>query len=78
MTFDLVRQVVDRIVTVGEDDLRRAMQELAAEERLIVEGAGAAAAAAILAGKVSTAGQRVVAMITGGNVDLPKWLTAIR
>jgi threonine dehydratase len=77
MTFPLVRQVVDYVVTVSEDDLERAMKGLATEERLIVEGAGAAATAAIMAGKASAPGQRVVAMVTGGNVDLPKWLFAI-
>ena len=77
MTFPLVKQVVDIIVTVSEDDLTRAMKGLATEERLIVEGAGAAAVASILAGKASAPGQRVVAMVTGGNVDLPKWLFTI-
>ena len=77
MTFPLVKQVVDHVVTVSEDDLTRAMKGLATEERLIVEGAGAAAVAAILAGKASAPGQRVVAMVTGGNVDLPKWLHTI-
>ena len=77
MTFPLVEQVVDRVVTVSEDDLTRAMKGLAGEERLIVEGAGAAAVASILAGKASAPGQRVVAMVTGGNVDLPKWLLTI-
>jgi threonine dehydratase len=77
MTFPLVRQVVDRVVTVSEDDLGRAMKGLATEERLIVECAGAAATAAILAGKAASPGQRVVAMVTGGNVDLPKWLFTI-
>jgi threonine dehydratase len=77
MTFSLVREVVDRVVTVSEDDLTRSMKGLAAEERLIVEGAGAAAAASILAGKAAAPGRRVVAMVTGGNVDLPKWIRAI-
>ena len=77
MTFPLVKQVVDYVVTVSEDDLVRAMKGLASEERLIVEGAGVAATAAIMAGKASAPGQRVVAMVTGGNVDLPKWLFAI-
>lgn len=77
MTFPLVRQVVDRVVTVSEDDLGRAMKGLATEERLIVEGAGAAATAAILAGKAASPGQKVVSMVTGGNVDLPKWLFTI-
>jgi threonine dehydratase len=77
MTFELVKQVVDYVVTVSEDDLTRAMKGLAFEERLIVEGAGAAAVAAVVAGKASAPGQRVVAMVTGANVDLPKWLFTI-
>jgi threonine dehydratase len=77
ITFPLVKQVVDYVVTVSEDDLGRAMKGLATEERLIVEGAGVAATAAIMAGKASAPGQRVVAMVTGGNVDLPKWLFTI-
>ena len=77
MTFQLVKQVVDYVVTVSEDELTRAMKGLAAEERLIVEGAGAAAVAAIIAGKASAPGQHVVAMVTGANVDLPKWLFTI-
>jgi threonine dehydratase len=77
MTFTIVKQVVDYVVTISEDELARAMKGLATEERLIVEGAGAAAVAAIMAGKASAPGQRVVAMVTGGNVDLPKWLFTI-
>ena len=77
MTFDLVKRVVDTVVTVSEDELVRAMKGLATEERLIVEGAGAAAVASIVALKASAPGQSVVAMVTGGNVDLPKWLYAV-
>ena len=77
MTFPLVQQVVDRVVTVSEKDLGRAMKGLATEERLIVEGAGAASVAAVMTGKVSSPGQRVVAIVTGGNIDLPIWLSTI-
>lgn len=77
ITFPLVKQVVDYVVTVGEEDLGRAMKGLANEERLIVEGAGAASVAAIMCGKASAPGQRVIAIVTGGNVDLPKWLFTI-
>ena len=77
ITFPLVKQVVDRVVTISEDELARAMKGLATEERLIVEGAGAAAVAAIMAGKASAQGQTVIALVTGGNVDLPKWLFTI-
>ena len=77
MTFPLVQQVVDRVVTVSENDICRAMKGLATETRLIVEGAGAAATAAILAGNACTPGQRVVSIVSGGNVDLPKWFFAV-
>jgi threonine dehydratase len=77
ITFPLVQQVVDDVVTISEDELARAMKGLATEERLIVEGAGAAAVAAIMAGKASAQGQTVIALVTGGNVDLPKWLFTI-
>jgi threonine dehydratase len=77
MTFTIVQQVVDYVVTITEDELGRAMKGLATEERLVVEGAGAAAVAAVMAGKASAPGQRVIALVTGGNVDLPKWLFTI-
>lgn len=77
ITFPLVQEVVDDVVTVSEDELGRAMKGLATEERLIVEGAGAAAVAAVISGKASAPGQRVVALVTGGNVDLAKWLFTI-
>lgn len=77
ITFPIVQQVIDTVVTISEEELARAMKGLATEERLIVEGAGAAATAAVMAGKASAPGQRVIAMVTGGNVDLPKWLFTI-
>jgi threonine dehydratase len=77
MTFPLVQQVVDRVVRVSEADLERAMKGLATEERLIVEGAGAASVAAVMTGKAFSPGQRVVAIVTGGNIDLPNWLATI-
>jgi threonine dehydratase len=77
MTFPIVKEVVDRVVRIDEDELARAMKGLAVEERLIAEGAGATAVAAVLAGKASVPGQRVIALVTGGNVDLSRWLAAI-
>jgi threonine dehydratase len=44
---------------------------------LIVEGSGAVTVAAIMARKAATPGQKVIALITGANVDLPKWLFTI-
>ena len=70
MTFDLVRRYVDRLMSVTEEDLRRAIRGLGHEEHLIAEGAGAAATAAVLAGGAVTADQRVVVLLTGANIGL--------
>lgn len=76
-TFDCVRRHVDRIVSVGEDDLRRAMRGLAEEEHLMVEGAGAAATAAVLSRAVVPSGRRAVVLVTGANIDLARFRDVI-
>ena len=77
MTFPLVRTLVDRVVLVSEDDLRQAMRGLGEHEHLIVEGAGAAAAAAVISQKVKLRGRHTAVLVTGGNVDLGKWIKAV-
>jgi threonine dehydratase len=69
LTFDLVRDLVDEVVTVTEDELRAGMRELLRHEHLVAEGAGAPAVAALLAGKVHARGLRVAAVVSGSNVD---------
>jgi threonine dehydratase len=68
VTVDIVRDsgVVD-MVTVDEDELLAAVAELHREHGLVVEGAGAAAVAAVRSGKAAPDG-RVVALVTGRNV----------
>jgi threonine dehydratase len=68
MTFEIVQREVDEIVTVTETELQRGIAALAAEEHLIAEGAGAAAVAALLAGKVRTSGA-TAAIVSGSNID---------
>jgi threonine dehydratase len=72
MTFAIVREVVDALVSVSEGDLARAIRGLAAEEHLIAEGAGAAATAALLAGEAVMPGRRAVVLVSGGNIDLDR------
>jgi threonine dehydratase len=69
ITFPLVQQVVDEIVTISEHELRTAMRAAAAEEHLIVEGAAAVAVAAIQYRRFETP---AVAIVTGANVDVEK------
>ena len=70
VTVDIAAAHVQMFTAVTEDELRAAMRVLAFEQGLIVEGAGAAAAAAVLAGKVSDdrPGAHVVALVTGRNI----------
>jgi threonine dehydratase len=70
ITFDIVRRLVDRIVLVSERQLEEAVAGIVREERLIAEGAGAAAVAAIMAGLLDAAGRRTAVVLSGANIDL--------
>ncbi|PGV72627.1 bifunctional threonine ammonia-lyase/L-serine ammonia-lyase TdcB [Bacillus thuringiensis] len=74
LTFEIVKNLVDEIVTVSEEELEVAMKDLLQRGKAVVEGAGALATAALLAGKVDKYVQckKVVAVISGGNVDLKR------
>lgn len=70
LPLDVARTAVDEIVLVTEDEIMEAMRALLTRAKLYVEGSGAAATAALLAGKVRVpAGARVVSIVSGGNVD---------
>jgi threonine dehydratase len=77
MTFSLVQQLVDQVVTVSEPKLIAAMRRMAADEHLIVEGASAVAIAAIEAGREGAADGPVVAIVSGANIDLETFVTAV-
>jgi threonine dehydratase len=68
-TFDIVRRLVDRVVSVAEPSFARAMRELIQREQLVTEAAGAAGVAAILQGAVDVRGRRVGVVLSGRNVD---------
>lgn len=69
-TLRIVEALVEEIVTVTDDEIRLAMAVAAARLKLIVEPGGAAAFAAVLAGRVKrVSGQRVGVVLSGGNVD---------
>jgi threonine dehydratase len=73
LPLEIARQAVDEVVTVSEEEIVEAMRLLLTRAKLYVEGAGAAATAALLAGKVrAPAGTVVVAIVSGGNVDLSR------
>ncbi|MEV7876047.1 threonine ammonia-lyase [Microbacterium sp. NPDC089188] len=68
LPFELIRQYVDEVVTVTEDDIARALLVLLERAKQVVEPAGAVGVAAILAGKVRASGPTVT-ILSGGNID---------
>jgi len=67
ITFPLVQQFADEVVEVTEDEICRAVVVLLERSKLMVEGAGAAGLAAVLAGKVKA--REAVCVLSGGNLD---------
>jgi len=68
-TSSIVQRVVDDIVLVSESDLEEALSLLLQIEKTVVEGAGAAGLAAVLAHRERFAGKKVGLVLTGGNID---------
>ena len=69
-TFALVRDYVDEIALVTDDEISSAILALIEKQKMIAEGAGATAVAAVMAGKFDLRGKRVVAVVSGGNIDV--------
>jgi threonine dehydratase len=68
--FGLARQHVDKIVTVDEQSIARAVLRLVELEKSVVEGAGAVGLAALMSGQLpELKGKKVVLPLTGGNID---------
>ena len=69
--WERMRPVVDDYIIVNLEETRKAMRLLAEKARVIAEGAGALSVAAALTGKAGRG--PIVAIISGGNIDLAKF-----
>ena len=69
-TFGLCARYVDQIVTVTDDEAATAILTLMEQQKLVAEGAGVVAVAAVLFDKLPLAGKKVCAVISGGNIDV--------
>jgi threonine dehydratase len=70
LTLGLIREWVDEVVLVGEEEVAEAMVLMLEKAKLVVEGAGAVGVAALLAGRVGAAASgSTVVVLSGGNVD---------
>jgi threonine dehydratase len=69
LTFDIMSSKVAGGLVVTEDEVKSAMRFAFQELKLVVEPGGAAALAAVLAGKIETRNRTTVVVLSGGNVD---------
>ena len=72
VTFEIVRTLVKTIAVVSEESLREAIALTLERERVVAEGAGAAAIAAVLSNALDLRDRRVAVIVSGGNIDSEK------
>ncbi len=69
-TFAIAKEYVDDVVLVSDDEVASAILALIEKQKMISEGAGAAAVAAVMFDKLPLKGKRVVCVVSGGNIDV--------
>lgn len=75
LTYPVVQNLVDEFILVTEDEIAMAMTDLMQRTKIVTEGAGALPTAALLSGKIDPKwleDKNIVAMVSGGNVDLTR------
>ena len=71
--YQMVQKYCDDVVLIDDSTIAMGVRELLLSTKLLAETAGATATAAILSGAIPVKpGERVVSMVSGGNIDLPK------
>ena len=69
VTFPIIREKVDEIIPVNEDEIASAILQLMERKRIVAEGAGATPLAALLSNRLKTRLKKIVLVISGGNID---------
>lgn len=76
MTFPIIKQSIERVITVTEDEIKTAMRLIWERMKVVTEPSGAVPLAAVLTAKfqnISPAPQNVGIVLCGGNIDLDAW-----
>lgn len=76
-TFALVRDLVDEVVLLSEEEIASGMRHLFREERLVTEGGAAVGVAALLAAKAGGKGRATAVVVSGCNVDMDAFLSIV-
>ncbi|HEV8376251.1 MAG TPA: threonine ammonia-lyase [Candidatus Polarisedimenticolia bacterium] len=69
LPFEIIREKVDELVTVEDEEISRAIVVLMEKSKLVVEAAGAVGVAALLSGKIRVGEKPVSLVLSGGNID---------
>jgi threonine dehydratase len=77
LTMSILGDVLDDLISVGDEEISEAIVLLLERTKLVVEGAGAVGVAALLAGKVAGDGP-AVSVISGGNIDATLLISVMR
>ena len=72
LTFPIIRERVDRIVTVSEEAIAAAMRTVWERMKMVIEPSAAVPLAAVLDGELDVRGRRTGIILSGGNVDLDR------
>ena len=69
-TYELIKEYVDDIALVTDDEIASAILALIEKQKMIAEGAGAVSVAAAMFNKFPIQGKKVVSLVSGGNIDV--------
>ncbi len=78
LTMGILEELLDEIVVVDDESISEAITLLLERSKLVVEGAGAAAVAALVSGKVQPADGPICAVLSGGNIDPTLLISILR
>ncbi|MDX6504927.1 MAG: threonine dehydratase [Gaiellaceae bacterium] len=78
LTAPILAELLDDVVAVSEEEISETLVLLAERSKLVVEGAGAAALAALLAGRVGGGDGPALAILSGGNIDATLLISVLR
>lgn len=72
-TFPIIRELVDEIITVSEEEIITAMRSIFERMKIVIEPSSAVAFAALLANQLNVNNKKVGIILSGGNVDLSEF-----
>ncbi|MFW9851811.1 MAG: threonine/serine dehydratase [Candidatus Thorarchaeota archaeon] len=77
-TFQIIRENVDNLITISEEQIVDAMEFLWSRMKLVIEPSGAVSLAGVLSKQIDLKSKKVGVIISGGNIDLTSFFEEIR